>query len=146
MSRELGYFPPGKYTNNGWHAKSLNYSPWYKLVLDEWPARVSLTVDLLQGKYLWGVEVTNWEHDWFRYVGVQKTAEEACEKAEQVGALIKDNMLPEHVVQALKNGWRPPMRVFRYGEPIRSVVTVVWHNQCLTAKQGVRLTHRFRDA
>lgn len=108
MSRELDYFPPKPYNGHGWCSKALNYSPWHKRSYDEWPASVTLTVDLIDGMYKWSVDVCSWESDCTRFVGKARTAVEACRKAEEIGDLQKSFLTPNWILIALENKWRPP--------------------------------------
>lgn len=115
MSYELDYFPPKPFDKTGWGSKSLNYSPWYKRLYDEWPASVTLTVDLIDGVYKWSVDVCGWEFHRIRFVGKASSAVEACRKAEEIGELQKSCLTPDWILTALENKWRPP-----YTEPNRS--------------------------
>lgn len=108
MSRELDYFPPKPYNERGWGSKSLNYSPWRKTVYYNWPAHITLEVDLFDGVYKWVVNVTDWNHKHFQYIGKAKTAVEACEKAEKIGGEQLELLTPVWVKTALQNKWRSP--------------------------------------
>lgn len=116
MSKDLGYFPPcggGKYR---WFNKSLNYSPWRcdlggqmnKRKLSIWPASVWLTVDLIDGQYVWRADVTGWSHEASLVSGTAPSAEAAITAAEKAGEEAFRALMPAWVVTALENGWRPP--------------------------------------
>lgn len=108
MSYELDYFPPKPFNKNGWGSKSLNYSPWRRLLFYNSPASIDLQVDLFDGMYQWSVEVTDWNYKHTRYVGKAKTAVEACQKAEQIGNEQLELLTPDWIKKALQHKWRSP--------------------------------------
>lgn len=112
MSRELAYFPP-KNAKWRWSPKALQHSPWVcplasQMGARHWRPRVDLTVDLINGRYLWQVMVAGWDGTLSEQSGYEDTAEKAVEVAEYVGKRCYDDLFPEWVVIALKNDWRPP--------------------------------------
>lgn len=119
MSTELEYFPP-KTSKWQWANKSLKNSPWVcnlgaqmkpKGVDSVWPADVRLTVDLLDGQYVWQVKVTDWQHAQHVEVGTALTAKAAIAAAEAMGESAFRAMTPNWVLMALEAGWRPPLGV-----------------------------------
>lgn len=117
MSTALEYFPP----NTGrwfWRAKALNYSPWScdlseqmkpKTISHFWPADVRLKVDLLDGTYVWRVDVTDWRYTRHTETGTTATAKDAVSVSESVGEAAFRALVPDWVLMALEAGWRPPL-------------------------------------
>lgn len=117
MSVELAYFPP-RGTKYKWHPKSLNYSPWTCRLSDERESKirfktdmsVACTVDKIDGKYKWNIEVRHWDPNVKvrRITGMTDDPLKACLEAERVGDVELGKMLPDWVRTALENNWRPP--------------------------------------
>lgn len=115
--KELNYFPP-KGTKYIWSCKALNYS-WWRCDLSKqkakskdicfyFPMYIYLNVDLIDGNYIWKVEVRNWEYEVSYKSGVTGSALEACLAAERYGECEFKKLTPNWIVNALKNKWRPP--------------------------------------
>ena len=117
MSRELDYFPPNT-SKWWWTHKSLDHAPWVCNLVEQmmpksigpaWPAAVRLSVDLIEGEYVWRVDVTDWRHSKHVEVGTALTAKEAVAAAESVGEAAFRALAPDWVLLALEAGWRPPL-------------------------------------
>lgn len=112
MSRELAYFPP-KSTKWWWSPKALQHSPWFcglapQMGDGHWPLKVDMTVDLVDGVYVWRVQTTGWDGEMSEQSGSEDTAKKAVEAAERMGEESYRELTPEWVITALQNGWRPP--------------------------------------
>lgn len=117
MSTALDYFPPNT-SKWYWTHKSLNYSPWScdlseqmkpKTINHLWPAAVSLKVDLLDGTYVWRIDVTDWRYARHTETGTAPTAKDAVAAAESTGEMAFRALIPDWVLMALEAGWRPPL-------------------------------------
>lgn len=115
MSRELGYFPPntGKYK---WGSKDLNYSPWVCNFTSQvkdlnnifiFPFRIICYVDLINDNYFWSVKITDWNYEGTEIRGISASATEAIKTAEKVAEEYYSKLVPDWVLTALKNNWRP---------------------------------------
>mgnify|MGYP001335384628 CR=1 FL=1 len=114
MSFELDYFPPSG-TRWQWHPKTLNYSPWYcnfskqrEPELNLWPMSINLQVDRKGEKWVWIVDVINFQHERSHVRGEAGTSLEACLAAEAAGQTLLNDLLPDWARTALENKWRPP--------------------------------------
>jgi len=111
VSYELEYFPPvgSKFK---WTPKALNYSPWacdlsHQIDSNLWPLLVSATVDLLEGRYKWRVDIIDWHHRRSHREGECDSALAAILVAESTAESEFQRLMPDWVKTALANGWRP---------------------------------------
>lgn len=117
MSYELDYSPPHNLCKWKWGAKSLKYSPWVCNLSDQmtpegsdfFPASVKLSVDLVEGQYVWRVKTVDWVYRSHEEVGTAPTAGEAISCAETLGETAFLFLSPPWVRTALEKGWRPPL-------------------------------------
>lgn len=119
MSLELNYFPPNRMKFK-WAPKSYNNSPWFCNILeqklpkigirDPWPASVTASVNLKNAKYIWSVNVCDWDNKVYVLEGSSDYALEACRQAERAAEKEIKKLFPAWVVKALKSDWRPPWR------------------------------------
>jgi hypothetical protein len=114
MSFELDYFPPNG-TKWKWSSKALNYSPWLCNLarqkepgLNLWPLDVMLIVDLVKDRWVWQVEVIDFQHQRAIIKGAENDPLKACFAAEIAGEGVLADLLPDWVRAALANKWRPP--------------------------------------
>lgn len=114
MSQELEYFPP-RGTKWTWHSKSLNSSPWVCNLSRQkepstftTPLNVTLYVDLLNGSYVWRVEISDFSYNRSRVEGYETDPLRACKAAEKTGEAKLKELLPKWARTALANQWRPP--------------------------------------
>jgi len=114
MSLELEYSPPSG-SRWKWHSKALTYNPWVCRLSDQrlanppWPMCVVLYVDLIEGEYRLTVAVTDWRNRLVHFHGACSSALEAILEAERLGDQAFNSLMPDWVVKALAEGWRPPL-------------------------------------
>lgn len=107
MSREQDYFPPSG-TKYKWQPKALQHSGWSVVTWEHWPAAVRAYVDLIDGWYLWRVEVTDWRHKRLVIKGQAKDDLLACLQAESICEAEKKRLWLPWMKKAVEAGWRPP--------------------------------------
>lgn len=117
MSRELAYFPP-RTTRWQWSPKALQHSPWVcnlapQMGAGHWKLSVYLTVDLIDGRYVWRVQTRDWDGELSEQTGSEDTAKKATAAAERIGEDSYRELTPEWVTTALQNGWRPPWKAVK---------------------------------
>lgn len=107
--RLIAYHPPKPYCDMGWNL-SRYYNPWWKRLVDEYPCRIDLYVNLDHDGYYFWVEIHDWLGRFLRLPDVYAASDvDACQKAELVAEKWKAKLLPEWTLIALANKWRPPL-------------------------------------
>lgn len=71
---------------------------------------VRLSVDKKPEHFVWRVDVCRWDGTRHTLEGTSITDIEACLAAEAAGETAYVELMPDWIVTALKNGWRPPSR------------------------------------
>jgi len=114
MSREQAYFPP-KGTKYHWEPKSLQHSPWVgdfvpqvSTLRNMHPLRILLIVSLMNERYFYRVEITDFSNKRTIVEGVSDHALEACLAAESIAERKYIELTPSWVLHALLHNWRPP--------------------------------------
>ena len=114
MSKAQDYFPP-KGTKFQWAPKVLNHSPWTCAISRQmhpnlylFPLSVCANVDLIENTFVWTVTVAGFNHSRTTRSGKERTAADACFRAEAVGQAETNKSLPDWAITALTHGWRPP--------------------------------------
>lgn len=119
MSFSLNYLPPkcGKFE---WGHKLMSYSCWSLRISDKLrelkipeirdidPMSISCSVDVSEGRYWWRVVAWDWGNRLSEVSGWANSSEEAINEAERVGELYWNQLVEGWMVEALRNGWRPP--------------------------------------